>query len=601
MTSDTSESGLSLPQPQCDFPSSRSVAHNSTSANKPVIRRLKKNEATAWDVDTAIRIITSGTRGGLYQQTKKYIHGLTPNQCEAVIVGFAKQSDDLEHRVEELEEEKESMRAEPNVARENERPSMRRHFTLQKIHEQYGKRKAEIAEEEIEVGPPQTLQTSLPTNIIQEKEEQEDVPAPEENTPSPPEQPAKSPTAVATPPSSQTPERKEHPAAPTPSSWRKLFTSVGGYLGGFRKRAAEEEPTAPPSEKRLRVEEPENTPVQRQTPRDIIRPSPKNPKVPTSLSTITEYTEPSSFFNVPDTTPSKPSRTPQRRTLQVPQNTPTVPSRLSEEPQSSDSLPQSMPSESQSTSNMPPPVPQSTPVNPFVVRRAAMIRAARSASADTRKPNTRQYAWEKRTSTLKPKETNADARYAKMQRMRELQKELEELKQDADVQDMEAHSVHRRKRVKIDNLAVIPHNRPGDSASTFRVPDIDSDDEMEVDDAIEERTNIFQEMEIEEERASQSKKRKARELEDEQQKAKESDMQKAKVIEEQMAKAKATPTPNLTPSTTMNEKEKEVHQAPKFTFPSVAPKPASYHVTAEYKNAAGSLFEQGFQEWLGVA
>ena len=54
---------------------------------------------------------------------------------------------------------------------------------------------------------------------------------------------------------------------------------------------------------------------------------------------------------------------------------------------------------------------------------------------------------------------------------------------------------HRRKRVKVDSLAWIPHHRPGESSGTFRVPDIDSDDEMEVDETIPERSNVFAEAE----------------------------------------------------------------------------------------------------------
>lgn len=81
-------------------------------------------------------------------------------------------------------------------------------------------------------------------------------------------------------------------------------------------------------------------------------------------------------------------------------------------------------------------------------------------------------------------------RFEKLERMKKLQRELEELKQDEDIIEMESH---KRKRVKVDNLVYIPHNRPGDSKGTFRVPDIDSDDEMEVDESVPERTNVFEE------------------------------------------------------------------------------------------------------------
>jgi hypothetical protein len=51
------------------------------------------------------------------------------------------------------------------------------------------------------------------------------------------------------------------------------------------------------------------------------------------------------------------------------------------------------------------------------------------------------------------------------------------------------------KRVKIYHLKTIPHNRPGDSEGTFRFPDLDSDDEMEVDIDAALRSNIFEESE----------------------------------------------------------------------------------------------------------
>lgn len=57
---------------------------------------------------------------------------------------------------------------------------------------------------------------------------------------------------------------------------------------------------------------------------------------------------------------------------------------------------------------------------------------------------------------------------------------------------------HRTKRVKIDDLLYIPHNRPGDPSGTFRVYDDDSDDEMEVDEDVELRKNVFEEVTMDE-------------------------------------------------------------------------------------------------------
>ncbi|KAI6844016.1 hypothetical protein KC340_g1800 [Hortaea werneckii] len=107
-------------------------------------------------------------------------------------------------------------------------------------------------------------------------------------------------------------------------------------------------------------------------------------------------------------------------------------------------------------------------------------------------------AWSRGASTaprpstaVRPVDNNADRRFEKMERMRRLQRELEELQKDEDIREMESH---RRKRVKVDDLQWIPHNRPGEGSGTFRVPDWDSDDEMEVEIDVPLRTNVFEEV-----------------------------------------------------------------------------------------------------------
>ncbi|KAK3637684.1 hypothetical protein LTR56_013516 [Elasticomyces elasticus] len=189
------------------------------------------------------------------------------------------------------------------------------------------------------------------------------------------------------------------------------------------------------------IAEPENTPSASKTPRRFLMPSTKNRRVPTSLSTVNEQTEISDTtdidVNISDfstgllcgTTPSKPR---QRRTV-------------------------------------------------------AEARASRLGSTYT--PTRQQpLSWEKTMRTT-PADSNADRRFEKMERLRKLQEELSELNADDDVQEMQSH---RLKRVKVDDLEFIPHNRPGDSSGTFRVPDIDSDDEMEVEFDVPERQNVFQ-------------------------------------------------------------------------------------------------------------
>ena len=233
------------------------------------------------------------------------------------------------------------------------------------------------------------------------------------------------------------------------------------------------------------------------TPRDYCGPSAKNPNLPTSLSTINEFTEHSILSTMSDT-PSKPGRaappTPPSQTFQRP------PKRRYEsgfenapQPAAPGNTPYSA-ALSSAPSNVRASMAQSTPTRP---RTIAKVRAARHA----RELASKMWAWERTAPRPRAKHPDADARLAKILRMRDLEKELERLKHDADLQGLEAPRV---KRVKVDNLAAIPHNRPGESTGTFCAPDIDSDDEMEVDEKVEERSNVFQEREGESVRAIQS-------------------------------------------------------------------------------------------------
>ena len=232
-----------------------------------------------------------------------------------------------------------------------------------------------------------------------------------------------------------------------------------------------------------------------ESPRDYAGPSTMNPKLPTSLSTITEYTEPSFLSSFSESTPSRPPRSQPPRSL--PPTTPTI-------------------------------------------RRAALVRAARASQSINR--STADYSWAPKVATPKPKEPNADARLAKLERMRALQKELKELEEDKDIQEMQSH---RRKRVKIDNLPSIPHNRPGDSAGTFRVPEPDSDDEIEVMEGVEEASNLFN-----------------------------SEMEDGAV-----------------------EEESEVAE---YTFPEIGAMPTGYEVTEDFKQQACSLFEEGLLAFVSA-
>lgn len=98
-------------------------------------------------------------------------------------------------------------------------------------------------------------------------------------------------------------------------------------------------------------------------------------------------------------------------------------------------------------------------------------------------------------STSKPREPNADKRLARMQQLEKLMEQKKQMEEQiaklAAEQEADGIDTRKRKRVKVDELAYIPHNNPGDAKSTFRVPEWDSDDEMEVDEAVPVRPNVF--------------------------------------------------------------------------------------------------------------
>ncbi|GAB1741587.1 hypothetical protein NU219Hw_g6812t1 [Hortaea werneckii] len=197
------------------------------------------------------------------------------------------------------------------------------------------------------------------------------------------------------------------------------------------------------------------------TPHTFHGPSSKNSQVPTSLSTVTEESDISRIKNsvLSTSTPVPPMTTPsrmphQRRTVAEARR-----SRLSH---------------------------------------GVGLGTPRLGTPRLSSRQTQHDAWGRGASTaprpstaVRPVDNNADRRFEKMERMRRLQRELEELQKDEDIREMESH---RRKRVKVDDLQWIPHNRPGEGSGTFRVPDWDSDDEMEVEIDVPLRTNVFEEV-----------------------------------------------------------------------------------------------------------
>lgn len=137
-------------------------------------------------------------------------------------------------------------------------------------------------------------------------------------------------------------------------------------------------------------------------------------------------------------------------------------------------------------------VPRSLPKPRRTYREA---RAARARNAND--PPTPAVPRINRTAPSTPLDKKND--YERIRRLREMQvlqdqqKALEEkLAKLRAEQEAEMESQPRKtKRVKLDHLKFIPHNLPGESSGCFRVPEGDSEDEMEVDESAELIDNTF--------------------------------------------------------------------------------------------------------------
>lgn len=193
-----------------------------------------------------------------------------------------------------------------------------------------------------------------------------------------------------------------------------------------------------------------------------------------------------------------------------------------------------------------------------------------------------------------PKEKNADARLAKMRELEYHRAQMRELKYheaqaklleaDPDVMEIEGQSAIRRKRVKVDHLAEIPHNRPGDSSSTFRVPDIDSDDEMSVDEDVEEMANVFEEGSttgMEEAGVKEAPK------------AAEAKASGAKEGSKEGAKEVGV-------NETVGQEQVLQQEKWVFEFPEVGPRAPNVHMSEEESAMCGAMFSKGLAEFLAA-
>lgn len=659
----------------------RTLAQKKKSTKKTALATLREEEAAVFGAAGAIeKILHPGTCRGDYVRT------LTSDERAAVILGLAEQKDDLVEEVGELKKQlAESRRKErPNLRRDFGLAAIQAAYEEKKrmglLPEQ---------QQEVRLLPLLLLPQSLTHAKEKGEKEDVEVEVEAAPVAQQPRSAPSTPPSTFSAAQELVRQQQPPATAPHPSMLSRVFSTMGGYFGSpfARKRPAEaaaEEPSqkrvrteqvtleesprhqedspreeqlalpAPPQPsppntglhmkrtaeshddddeirpaKRARGPEPQETPPsvrqQRDSARDFVGPSSKNPKVPTSLSTITEYTEPSSaVIDAPDTTPSKPSRAASSHHLKAPQNTPATAKRSFDSTQDLDAPDSTTPTAPQSAfSASSTSIYQSTPTHqPNMMRRSAQLRAARIAQQNT--PTTsRPYAWERNTATPKPREPNADARLAKIQRIRDLERQLNELKEDVEVQQIESHSIHRRKRVKIDDLASIPHNRPGDSVGTFRVPEPDSDDEIEVEDSMDVDSNIFEEGE--KSAVPTTKPAQVTASLSSPQVTTPTPVQSTtagisavaprappktpgfsfpSVTSSKPATATpaAAPAANFPNATQKPQANTQIPVAPAsekvYNFPNVGPKPKNYYVSPEYQAEAGRLFTEGFNKWL---
>jgi hypothetical protein len=121
------------------------------------------------------------------------------------------------------------------------------------------------------------------------------------------------------------------------------------------------------------------------------------------------------------------------------------------------------------------------------------------ARRSMRGPNEPATPMPTRTAPTTPYDKNNYERIRRAREMEQLVVQAEAMaqklarlraQQQADQAEEDAQP-RKRKRVKLEHLKSVPHNLPHEPSGSFRVPEVDSDDEMEVDDDASVIENIF--------------------------------------------------------------------------------------------------------------
>lgn len=237
----------------------------------------------------------------------------------------------------------------------------------------------------------------------------------------------------------------------------------------------------------------------------------------------------------------------------------------------------------------PRPTPAVTPRHRSVNR----MRAERAAKERAATPSF------KRFTPVAPHDPNADRR---IQRVREIEHLRAQQRQNEEAlarleAEQQADAPRKTKRVKVDQLKEIPHNRPGEGSGSFRVPDWDSDDEMEVDEDAELIDNPFaaaaeEEKEAEHVKAPEPVKEKMKQPVKELVKE---PVKTAQPVKEQqhVIEAPKAPTPEL-----IADNSGDSDSDLELEWPELPPREEGLGAVLADTEEAGKRFELGFEQFL---
>ncbi|EME83123.1 uncharacterized protein MYCFIDRAFT_215198 [Pseudocercospora fijiensis CIRAD86] len=434
-----------LPRHDC------SVAHPREIANHGIQKRYarqKVKKELPFSSLLAIERIVGGDRA--------YIQTLTQSQKEAVITAFAGRELDFQRQVRDLQRENQQIRL------ENEELSKRAASAPNKLRDTFlAERIAQFQREELKKDASQTPKPSKVASRIStpaaakiELSEQTDFEFSQtsviEGTPAVVQTQQTETPFPSTTPQNETPSRRSFfgslfrsfttpfssrkTAALAPSPAPQTEQSELGELPASRKRPA---PAPEPSPEPLQQSRQRQSEPEPQIPRIAISETPERAQAPRATSN----------------TPTQHRTVVERSLATITEYT---------EP-------------SEQAITRPEPTPSRQPRR---IRDTRMRASAHSATPSR--------AW---TPQPAPREPNADRRLEKLRKYQELDQQLRAMKADPETKEIVERPM---KRVKIDDLVSIPHNRPGDAKSTFRMFEIDSDEEMEVDEDVETRSNVFE-------------------------------------------------------------------------------------------------------------